>query len=78
MLSTHSGRWLIISAIKLLHRWLGFITAFVAGTILAVMTVLVFLTVIYRYFLLAPISWGEEMSRFLFISLVHVGSRDRR
>jgi TRAP-type C4-dicarboxylate transport system permease small subunit len=42
--------------------------------ILAVMTVLVFLTVIYRYILLAPISWGEEMSRFLFIALCIFGA----
>lgn len=63
-----------IYAIKLLHRWLGLLTEFVAGTILAIMTVLVFLTVIYRYFLLAPISWGEEMARFLFIALSMFGA----
>lgn len=57
-----------------MHRWLGRITAFVAGTILAGMTILVFLTVIYRYFLLAPISWGEEMARFLFIALSMLGA----
>jgi len=57
-----------------LHRWLGRITAFMAGTILAAMTILVFLTVIYRYFLLAPISWGEEMARFLFIALSMLGA----
>ena len=45
-----------------------------AGTILAAMTILVFLTVIYRYFLLAPISWGEEMARFLFIALSLLGA----
>lgn len=45
-----------------------------AGTILAVMTVLVFMAVIYRYFLLAPISWGEEMARFLFIALSMLGA----
>jgi len=38
------------------------------------MTVLVFLTVIYRYFLLAPISWGEELSRFLFIAVSMLGA----
>jgi TRAP-type C4-dicarboxylate transport system permease small subunit len=63
-----------ISVLKALHRWLGRITAFVAGTILAAMTILVFLTVIYRYFLLAPISWGEEMARFLFIALSMLGA----
>lgn len=45
-----------------------------AGVILAVMTVLVFMAVIYRYFLLAPISWGEEMARFLFIALSMFGA----
>jgi TRAP-type C4-dicarboxylate transport system permease small subunit len=54
--------------------WLGRFTACVAGTILAVMTALVFTTVIYRYFLLAPISWGEEMARFLFIALSLFGA----
>ena len=38
------------------------------------MTILVFLTVIYRYFLLAPISWGEELSRFLFIAVSLLGA----
>jgi TRAP-type C4-dicarboxylate transport system permease small subunit len=57
-----------------LYHWLGFATALVAGGILAVMTVLVFLTVIYRYFLLAPISWGEELSRFLFIAVSMLGA----
>ena len=38
------------------------------------MTILVFLTIIYRYILLAPISWGEEMSRFLFIALCIFGA----
>jgi len=38
------------------------------------MTVLVFVTVIYRYFLLQPISWGEEMARFLFIWLSMFGA----
>jgi TRAP-type C4-dicarboxylate transport system permease small subunit len=63
-----------IYAIRALHRRLGQLTAFVAASILAVMTVLVFLTVIYRYFLLAPISWGEEMARFLFIALSLFGA----
>ncbi len=63
-----------MAAIRLLHLWLGRLTAFVAGTILAAMTILVFLTVIYRYFLLAPISWGEEMSRFLFIAVSMLGA----
>jgi len=72
-ISLRTGRC-VINAIRALHRGLGCVTAFVAGTILAVMTVLVFLTVIYRYFLLAPISWGEEMARFLFIALSLFGA----
>jgi TRAP-type transport system small permease protein len=60
--------------LKLVMRWLGFVTEFVAGTILAVMTVLVFATVIYRYCLLSPITWGEEMARFMFIALAMLGA----
>lgn len=41
---------------------------------MAFMTVLVFMAVIYRYFLLAPISWGEELARFLFIALSMLGA----
>jgi TRAP-type C4-dicarboxylate transport system permease small subunit len=63
-----------INAIRFVHRWLGRLTAFVAGAILAAMTILVFLTVIYRYFLLSPISWGEEMARFMFIALAMLGA----
>lgn len=65
---------MLASILKAAHRWLGLFTGFVAGSILAVMTVLVFLTVIYRYFLLSPISWGEEMARFLFIALSLFGA----
>lgn len=72
--ASHTPGRCTIHAIKLLHRWLGLLTEFVAGTILAIMTVLVFLTVIYRYFLMAPISWGEEMARFLFIALSMFGA----
>ena len=72
--ASHAPRRCTIHAIKLVHRWLGLLTEFVAGTILAIMTVLVFLAVIYRYFLLAPISWGEEMARFLFIALSMFGA----
>jgi TRAP-type transport system small permease protein len=71
---SHTPGRCTIYAIKLFRRWLGLLTEFVAGTILAVMTVLVFLAVIYRYFLLAPISWGEEMARFLFIALSMFGA----
>jgi TRAP-type C4-dicarboxylate transport system permease small subunit len=63
-----------INAIRFVHHWLGRLAAFVAGTILAAMTILVFLTVIYRYFLLSPISWGEEMARFMFIALAMLGA----
>ncbi|MCE5283782.1 MAG: TRAP transporter small permease [Deltaproteobacteria bacterium] len=63
-----------MNILKLIHRWLGILTVFAASVILAVMTVLVFMTVIYRYFLMAPISWGEEMARFLFIALSIFGA----
>jgi TRAP-type C4-dicarboxylate transport system permease small subunit len=56
------------------QRWLGYLVASVAAIILTGMTVLVFMAVIYRYFLLQPISWGEEMARFMFIALSMFGA----
>jgi TRAP-type C4-dicarboxylate transport system permease small subunit len=38
-----------------------------AAVILAAMTVLVFMQVLFRYWLHLPLDWGEEVSRYLFI-----------
>lgn len=56
-----------------LNRWLGTAVFYLAGTLLAVMTIVVFLQVIYRYFLMAPLSWAEEVARFCFIWVALLG-----
>ena len=40
---------------------------YVAALLLAVMAILVFMQVLFRYWLHLPLDWGEEVSRYLFI-----------
>ena len=41
---------------------------------LVIMTLLVFIQIIYRYILLKPIPWSEELARYLFEWLAFIGS----
>ena len=43
-------------------------------TLVAVMTVVVFLQVVYRYFLTQPLYWSEELARYLFVWLSILGA----
>jgi TRAP-type C4-dicarboxylate transport system permease small subunit len=43
-------------------------------TIVAVMTLIVFLQVVYRYVLVQPLHWSEELARYLFIWLSILGA----
>jgi TRAP-type C4-dicarboxylate transport system permease small subunit len=43
-------------------------------TLVAVMTLIVFLQVIYRYVLVQPLYWSEELARYLFIWLSMLGA----
>lgn len=47
---------------------------FVAGFLIAAMTILVFLQVIFRYLLDAPIDWSEEMASFAFVWMALLGA----
>jgi TRAP-type C4-dicarboxylate transport system permease small subunit len=47
---------------------------YVAAVLLAAMTVLVFLQVLFRYWLQLPLDWGEEVSRYLFIWSAMLGA----
>lgn len=60
-----SGRWLT--------RLLVF-TEYFAGAVLAVDVIVVFLSVIYRYFLHDPVHWAEEVARALMVMLVFFGA----
>ncbi len=43
-------------------------------TMVAVMTVVVFLQVVYRYVLTQPLHWSEELARYLFVWLSILGA----
>ena len=47
---------------------------YVAAILVSVMTVLVFLQVLFRYWLHLPLDWGEEVSRYLFIWSAMLGA----
>jgi tripartite ATP-independent transporter DctM subunit len=60
-----SGRWL---------AWLMRMTEYVAGVVLAVDVLVVFVSVVFRYFLHEPFDWAEEIARALMIVLVFFGA----
>lgn len=60
-----SGRWL---------AWLMRMTEYVAGVVLAVDVLVVFVSVVFRYFLHEPFDWAEEVARALMIVLVFFGA----
>ena len=47
---------------------------YVAAILVSVMTVLVFLQVLFRYWLHLPLDWGEEVSRYLFVWSAMLGA----
>lgn len=63
--SHSSGRWL---------AWLMRITEYVAGVVLAVDVLVVFISVVFRYFLHDPFDWAEEVARALMIIQVFFGA----
>ncbi|MEW6185922.1 MAG: TRAP transporter small permease [Thermodesulfobacteriota bacterium] len=48
--------------------------AVVLGFLLALLTLVVFLQVLFRYVLTQPLSWSEEMARYLFVWLSILGA----
>jgi tripartite ATP-independent transporter DctM subunit len=60
-----SGRWL---------AWLMRMTEYLAGVVLAVDVVVVFISVVFRYFLHDPFDWAEEVARALMIIQVFFGA----
>lgn len=60
-----TGRWL---------AWLMRTTEYVAGAVLAVDVVVVFISVVFRYFLHDPFDWAEEVARALMVIQVFFGA----
>lgn len=62
---TRPGRWLAA-----LTQW----TEYLSGAVLAADVLMVFVSVVYRYFLHDPVDWAEEVARALMIVLVFFGA----
>jgi tripartite ATP-independent transporter DctM subunit len=60
-----AGRWL---------AWLMRMTEYVAGAVLALDVVVVFISVVFRYFLHDPFDWAEEVARALMVIQVFFGA----
>ena len=59
---------------SMLRLMLGKGIDYLTATLLAVMTILVFMQVLFRYWLHLPLDWGEEVSRYLFIWSAMLGA----
>ena len=55
---------------NVLNQW----TKYLAGVLIAAMTILVFLQVLFRYLLNAPLDWSEELSTFTFVWMSLLGA----
>lgn len=55
-------------------RFLQNIEEFVSSTLLGVMTVVIIVQVIFRYFISYSLAWPEELGRYLFVASVYIGS----
>jgi len=55
---------------NVLNQW----TKYLAGVLIAAMTILVFLQVLCRYLLKAPLDWSEELSTFTFVWMSLLGA----
>jgi len=65
------------SAIRALTRFDNLLAkgeGWVLITLVVVMTVVVFLQVIYRYLLAQPLHWSEELARYLFVWISILGA----
>lgn len=56
------------------RRGLALVEEVAAVALLVAMSAVVFLQVVYRFILQSPLSWSDELSRFLFIWATFLGS----
>jgi TRAP-type C4-dicarboxylate transport system permease small subunit len=53
---------------------IGNIPEVVAGLLIATITVILFVGVVWRYFLVDPLTWSDEIARALFVWLTFIGA----
>jgi TRAP-type C4-dicarboxylate transport system permease small subunit len=58
---------------RISHR-LNEVVKYLAAVLLAAMTILVFLQVLFRYVLNAPLDWSEELGSFTFVWMALLGA----
>ena len=56
--------------VKVVNR----VAELVAQTLLGVMVVVVFVQVIFRFFIQQPLSWSEEVARYVFVWIIWMGA----
>ena len=57
-----------------ISRHLNQAMKFISGFLIAAMSILVFLQVVFRYLLDAPLDWSEEMASFAFVWMALLGA----
>jgi TRAP-type C4-dicarboxylate transport system permease small subunit len=65
---------ILLGVLTKVDHILAKVEAAVLITLVAVMTVVVFLQVVYRYVLTQPLHWSEELARYLFVWLSILGA----
>ena len=64
----------VVKLLKVVNEWINrFLEWFLIVGFVG-MTLIIFLQVIFRYFLLQSLSWSEEIARYLFIWLTFLGA----
>ena len=59
---------------EVISRRLNQAMKFLSGFLISAMTILVFLQVVFRYLLDAPLDWSEEMASFAFVWMALLGA----
>jgi TRAP-type C4-dicarboxylate transport system permease small subunit len=73
-LTSFVGEWMIIQTYLFLTSKMNQILKIIVITIFSVMLVALFLQVSFRFFLNQPLSWSEELARYLTVWLIFLGA----
>jgi len=74
MRSSGSGAPERRSALRSIAAAIGYLPEAIAGVAMLAVTVILFAGVVWRYFLVAPLAWTDEIARLVFVWLTFVGA----